>query len=139
MLLDFAQNIQWLLQEWSDRGCLRRVIFASTQLVYATPQNDTPIPIHSPLAPETAYDCHKAEMEFYLSLLAHHKSGVAVDILRLPLLAGPAPIRSIFHTNIFTNGELIISPAAAGPSPPIGPSKKPGAIPGCTWMIWSNS
>ncbi len=91
VLLDFAQNVQWLLQEWADRRSLRRVVFASTQLVYATPPDDTPLPIASPLGPETPYDCHKAEMEFYLSLLAHHPCGVKVEILRLPLLAGLAP------------------------------------------------
>ncbi len=93
VLLDFAQNIQWLLQEWADRGNLRRIVFASTQLVYATPQDDTPLPVNSLLFLKTPYDCHKAEMEFYLSLLAHHPSGVKAEILRLPLLAGrlPAP------------------------------------------------
>src|SRR5579862_2292313 len=65
VILDFAQNIQWLLQEWADRGCLRRVVFASTQLVYATPRDATPIPVLSPLRPETPYDSHKAEMEFF--------------------------------------------------------------------------
>ncbi len=88
VLLDFAQNAQWLLQEWADRGCLRRVVFASTQLVYATPPDATPIPVLSPLRPETPYDCHKAEMEFFLSLLAHHKSIANIDIHRLPLVAG---------------------------------------------------
>jgi nucleoside-diphosphate-sugar epimerase len=93
VLLDFTQNVQWLLQEWCDRRCLRRVVFASTQLVYATPLNDTPLPVASPLGPETPYDCHKAEMEFYLQLLSHHDSGgagVAVEVFRLPLLGGRA-------------------------------------------------
>jgi hypothetical protein len=35
--LDFGQNVQWLLQEWADRGCLRRVVFASTQLFMRRP------------------------------------------------------------------------------------------------------
>lgn len=91
VLLDFTQNIQWLLQEWADRRCLKRVVFASTQLVYATPPDSTPISITSPLGPETPYDCHKAEMEFYLALLAHHPAGINVDVFRLPLLAGRAP------------------------------------------------
>ena len=88
VLLDFAQNVQWLLQEWADRGCLRRVVFASTQLVYATPPDARPIPVLSPLRPETAYDCHKAEMEFFLSLLSHHPSLRNIDVHRLPLVAG---------------------------------------------------
>jgi nucleoside-diphosphate-sugar epimerase len=88
VLLDFAQNVQWLLQEWADRRCLKRVVFASTQLVYATPGDEKPIPVTSPLGPETAYDCHKAAMEFYLSLLAHHPCGVCAEVYRLPLLAG---------------------------------------------------
>jgi len=90
VFLDFAQNVQWLLQEWADRGCLQRVVFASTQLVYATPVDDVPLVVTSPLGPETAYDCHKAEMEFFLALLAHHKSGVRAELYRLPLLAGRA-------------------------------------------------
>ncbi|MGB8354880.1 MAG: NAD(P)-dependent oxidoreductase [Chthoniobacteraceae bacterium] len=89
--LDFAQNAQWLLQEWADRGCLRRVVFASTQLVYATPPDARPIPVLSPLRPETAYDCHKAEMEFFLALLAHHPSIRSVEVHRLPLVAGREP------------------------------------------------
>lgn len=91
ILLDFAQNVQWLLQEWADRGCLRRVVFASTQLVYATPTNDTPLAVGAPLGPETPYDCHKAEMEFYLALLAHHRTPLKVEVFRLPLLAGRIP------------------------------------------------
>ncbi|HWB61749.1 MAG TPA: SDR family oxidoreductase [Chthoniobacteraceae bacterium] len=91
VLLDFAQNTQWLLQEWADRGCLRRVIFTSTQLVYATPADATPIPVQSPLGPQTPYDCHKAEMEFFLALLAHHNSIRNIDIHRLPLVAGRPP------------------------------------------------
>ena len=90
--LDFAQNVQWLLQEWADRGCLRRVVFASTQLVYATPPDARPIPMLSPLRPETAYDCHKAEMEFFLALLAHHASIESVEVHRLPLVAGREPV-----------------------------------------------
>ncbi len=101
VLLDFAQNVQWLLQEWADRRCLKRVVFASTQLVYATPANDTPLPINSPLGPETPYDCHKAEMEFYLSLLAHHPCGVRAEIYRLPLLAGHAPTADQSHQQYF--------------------------------------
>lgn len=91
VLLDFAQNVQWLLQEWADRGCLRRVVFASTQLVYATPPDATPIPVLSPLGPQTPYDCHKAEMEFFLALLSHHPSIRNVDVHRLPLVAGRPP------------------------------------------------
>src|ERR1700677_3028437 len=91
--MDFAQNVQWLLQEWADRGCLRRIVFTSTQLVYATPPDECPIPVLSPLRPETAYDCHKAEMEFFLALLAHHSSIKSIEAHRLPLVAGrePAP------------------------------------------------
>jgi nucleoside-diphosphate-sugar epimerase len=88
VLLDFGQNVQWLLQEWADRKCLRRVVFASTQLVYATPADDTPLPVKSPLGPESPYDCHKAAMEYFLSLLAHHESGISVEVFRMPLLAG---------------------------------------------------
>jgi nucleoside-diphosphate-sugar epimerase len=86
--LDFSENVQWLLLEWSDRGCLKMVIFASTQLVYATPANSTPISVLSPLCPETPYECHKAEMEFFLALLAHHASIKRIDVYRLPLVAG---------------------------------------------------
>ena len=88
ILLDFGQNVQWLLQEWADRGCLRRVVFASTQLVYATPPNDTPLAVGCPLGPETAYDCHKAGMEFFLALLSHHQTPVKIEVYRLPLLGG---------------------------------------------------
>jgi nucleoside-diphosphate-sugar epimerase len=91
VFLDFAQNVQWLLQEWADRGCLRRVVFASTQLVYATPPDARPIPVRSPLGPQTPYDCHKAEMEFFLALLAHHPSLQSVEVHRLPLVAGCEP------------------------------------------------
>ena len=91
VFLDFAQNVQWLLQEWADRGCLRRVMFASTQLVYATPPDARPIPVLSPLRPESAYDCHKAEMEFFLALLAHHSFIQCIEVLRLPLVAGREP------------------------------------------------
>jgi len=91
IFLDFAQNAQWLLQEWADRGSLRRVVFASTQLVYATPPDSRPIPVLSPLRPETAYDCHKAAMEFFLALLAHHASIESIQVHRLPLVAGRAP------------------------------------------------
>ncbi len=100
VLLDFAQNVQWLLQEWADRRCLKRVVFTSTQLVYATPQDEKPIPITATLGPETPYDCHKAEMEFYLSLLAHHPAGgggVRVEVYRLPLLAGRLPLSEQAH------------------------------------------
>jgi nucleoside-diphosphate-sugar epimerase len=91
VFLDFAQNVQWLLQEWADRGCLRRAVFVSTQLVYATPPDARPIPVLSPLGPQTAYDCHKAEMEFFFALLAHHPSIEGIEVQRLPLVAGREP------------------------------------------------
>jgi len=91
VLLAFLQNVQTLLRQWADGGTLRRVAFASTQLVYATPPNDAPIPTASPLEPQTPYDCHKAAMEYFLSLLAHHACGIRVEVYRLPLLAGGPP------------------------------------------------
>jgi nucleoside-diphosphate-sugar epimerase len=94
LLLKFAANIQAMFSEWADRGCLKRVVFASTQLVYATPQDDKPIDVSYSLAPETPYDCHKAAMEFFLQLLAHHSSRPQVEIYRLPLLAGRKPLGS---------------------------------------------
>ena len=91
VLLKFGQNVQAMLQEWADRGCLKRVVFASTQLVYATPPDDTPVDVDFPLAPETPYDFHKVAMEFHLQLLARHPAQIQVEIYRLPLLAGRTP------------------------------------------------
>jgi nucleoside-diphosphate-sugar epimerase len=91
VLLRFGHNVQAMLQEWADRGCLKRVVFASTQLVYATPPDDKPIDVDFPLAPETPYDLHKTAMEFHLQLLARHPAQPRVEIYRLPLLAGRRP------------------------------------------------
>jgi nucleoside-diphosphate-sugar epimerase len=88
VLLKFMDNVQAMLREWANRGCLKRVVFASTQLVYATPPDGTPIDVSHPLAPETPYDCHKAALEFFLQLLAHHTAQLQIEIYRLPLLAG---------------------------------------------------
>jgi nucleoside-diphosphate-sugar epimerase len=91
VLLKFGLNVQAMLQEWAGRGCLKRVVFASTQLVYATPPDDKPIDVDFPLAPETPYDFHKTAMEFHLQLLARHPAQPRVEIYRLPLLAGRKP------------------------------------------------
>ncbi len=90
LLIDFTQNVQWLLQEWADRGCLKRVVFASTHLVYATPVNEVPLAVNAPSgALETAYDCHKVEMEFFLAFAGIcAKNPLRVEVYRLPLLAG---------------------------------------------------
>ena len=94
VLLKFGQNVQEMLQEWAARGCLKRVVFASTQLVYATPPDEKPIDVDFPLAPETPYDFHKTAMEFHLQLLARHPAQPRVEIYRLPLLAGRKPTGS---------------------------------------------
>jgi nucleoside-diphosphate-sugar epimerase len=91
VLLKFGENVQALLREWAGRGCLKRVVFASTQLVYATPPDEQPIDVDFRLAPETPYDFHKTAMEFFLQLLARHPAQVRVEIYRLPLLAGRVP------------------------------------------------
>ena len=92
VLLKFGHNVQAMLQEWATRGCLKRIVFASTQLVYATPPDEKPIDVDFPLAPETPYDFHKTAMEFHLQLLARHPAQPQVEIYRLPLLAGRRPL-----------------------------------------------
>lgn len=87
-LLDFAENVQWLLQEWVERGCLKRIVFFSSQLVYATPTSREPLTIASPTGPQSPYDFHKLEMESFLGVLAHYDALRSVEILRLPLVAG---------------------------------------------------
>lgn len=88
--IDFTQSLRELLQTWSETGQLERVVFMSTQLVYATPPNATPVGIEAPLKPSTLYEWGKVEMEAWLAMLALNKPKMSVEIYRLPLLGGGA-------------------------------------------------
>jgi nucleoside-diphosphate-sugar epimerase len=91
VLASFTSHVRSLLGTWIARSHLTRIVFASTQLVYATPADQRPVPVGSPLGPETPYDRHKAELEAHLAALAREPGGPRVEVYRLPLLAGVAP------------------------------------------------
>lgn len=86
----FLRHIQVLLANWAASGVLRRLVYFSTQLVAATPQGEARVDGQSALAPESVYDCAKAQLELFVSYLAR-AHGLSVDVVRLPLLWGGEP------------------------------------------------
>lgn len=86
----FLQHTQVLLEGWARAGTLRRLVVFSTQLVARTPTHGERVQGQSPLAPEAAYDCAKAQLEVFAGYLAR-RFGLSVDVVRLPLLWGGQP------------------------------------------------
>jgi nucleoside-diphosphate-sugar epimerase len=100
--LDFAENLQWLLQEWVERGCLKRIAFFSSQLVYATPRDRQPLTIDAPTRPQSLYDFHKLQIEACLGVLSSYPTLRSVEIFRLPLVGGrPCPPGQIDFQYLF--------------------------------------
>jgi hypothetical protein len=82
----FAAQLKILLHRWAHER-LERVVFLSTQLVYPTPADATPVPSTTPLAPVAPYEYFKAELESFLQHLTTSRP-LAVDVFRLPLVFG---------------------------------------------------
>lgn len=83
----FAANLKVLLYEWTRKKHLERIIFMSTQLVYATPDSCDPVPSSSPVEPQATYEYFKTEIEYFLKYLADREK-IGVEVFRLPLLYG---------------------------------------------------
>lgn len=83
----FARDLKTLLDTWVKRGRLRRIVFTSTQLVYPTPSDSTPIGPEVPIAPVAPYERFKADIEQFLGSLTAQE-GVDVEVFRLPLVYG---------------------------------------------------
>ena len=85
----FAANLKNVLFAWARSRRLERVVLASTQLVYATPTDASPVGSSTELAPRDVYEYFKTELERFLRFLSA-RFGVAVEIVRLPLVFGGA-------------------------------------------------
>jgi nucleoside-diphosphate-sugar epimerase len=83
----FAANIKSMLYSWIQRKRLERVVFLSTQLVYPTPPDSTPVSSSTPVAPLGLYEYFKVELEGFLRYLAD-TYGLQCEVFRLPLVWG---------------------------------------------------
>ena len=85
---DFYYHLKKLLYAYVRRLHLKRVVFISTQLVYASPQPDELLEAGSALGPQDLYDYTKADTELFLQTLQAGYELEAVDIYRVPLAFG---------------------------------------------------
>lgn len=95
----FQMQLQCLLDSWARAQHLRRLIIFSTQLVAATPADGEQVCGHSPLAPQAPYDCAMAQLEVFAGYLAR-THGIAVDVVRLPLLWGGDAAKADLDTQL---------------------------------------
>jgi nucleoside-diphosphate-sugar epimerase len=82
----FAAHLKSYLYEWAARGVLKRIVLASTQLVYATPPTGRVTTANAP-DPVKPYEYFTLELEEFASYLVKH-FGLDAEIWRLPLLFG---------------------------------------------------
>lgn len=83
----FLATLQSVLHAWAAAGALERLTLFSTQLVCATPGDGVLVDGRTETAPEQPYELMKTQLEIFAAYLAR-SFDVAVDVVRLPLLAG---------------------------------------------------
>ena len=81
----FATHLKTLLHSWVTLG-LERIVFLSTQLVYATPRDATPLATTAPTEPVETYEYFKTEIENFLRYLTAPR--LSAEVFRLPLVYG---------------------------------------------------
>lgn len=116
----FQCELQSLLDKWAHARTLQRLIIFSTQLVAATPAEGEQVCGQSALAPQAPYDCAMAQLEVFAGYLAR-MHGIAVEVVRLPLLWGGQPCEADLDTQLLHRWRRAL---ASGERWQIAPSER---------------